>query len=425
MPKKKVPSYRLHRQSGQAVVTLTDSKTKRRHDVLLGEYNSSASRIKYVKMIATWEEAGRVLDMAAEDARKTIERRPGVVTVSTVALNYWRHVKARYQTRRNRSRLFHVRVALKLLRSKYGGLPAAEFGPLALRKVREAMIGEGWARSVINDRVRLIQSAFEHAVSVELVGPDKLVALKAVRPLKRNEGGKESGKVLPVPEPDIDAIRPYVSSQVWALIQLQLFTGARAGELVIMRMMDIDTTGKVWLYCPEYYKTQDRGHARVIYLGPKSQAIIKEFKANRALDAYLFSPREAFAERMAKDATGSRRPNQKPNPRKTNRRIRDHYKTASYRRAITEACKAAGVDTWTPHRLRHNAATTLRKQFGIEDVRPSLDTAAPHSPTLCTLNETPAKQSISLLKWDETFSLIYNRRIAHVQFTFTRPYRVR
>ena len=37
-----------------------------------------------------------------------------------------------------------------------------------------------------------------------------------------------------------------------------------------------------------------------------------------------------------------------------------------YRRAIARACKTASVPAWSPHRLRHNAATFLRREFGIE-----------------------------------------------------------
>jgi integrase len=44
----------------------------------------------------------------------------------------------------------------------------------------------------------------------------------------------------------------------------------------------------------------------------------------------------------------------------------DHYDTGSYRRAIARACKEAKVPTWHPHQLRHNAATAVRKQFGLE-----------------------------------------------------------
>jgi integrase len=42
-----------------------------------------------------------------------------------------------------------------------------------------------------------------------------------------------------------------VSRQVWALIQLQLLTGARAGELVGMRPIDLDTSGRIWMFSPQ------------------------------------------------------------------------------------------------------------------------------------------------------------------------------
>ena len=36
------------------------------------------------------------------------------------------------------------------------------------------------------------------------------------------------------------------------------------------------------------------------------------------------------------------------------------------RRAISRGCAAAGVPAWSPHRLRHSAATNIRKDFGLE-----------------------------------------------------------
>ena len=56
-----------------------------------------------------------------------------------------------------------------------------------------------------------------------------------------------------------------------------------------------------------------------------------------------------------------RRPKAKPK-----RAPRDRYTTDSYRRAIQRACETAGVPPWHPHQLRHNAATRLRKEYGLE-----------------------------------------------------------
>ena len=51
MPKLKenqVPSYRLHKQSGQAIVTLSG------RDILLGRHGSATSKQEYRRLTAEW-----------------------------------------------------------------------------------------------------------------------------------------------------------------------------------------------------------------------------------------------------------------------------------------------------------------------------------------------------------------------------------
>jgi hypothetical protein len=55
-----VPSYRKHRQSGQALVTLTDGLGGRK-DILLGKHGTKESRVEYARVIAEWEAAGRTV----------------------------------------------------------------------------------------------------------------------------------------------------------------------------------------------------------------------------------------------------------------------------------------------------------------------------------------------------------------------------
>ena len=55
----------------------------------------------------------------------------------------------------------------------------------------------------------------------------------------------------------------------------------------------------------------------------------------------------------------------------------DAYTVDSYRRAIRRACEAAEVPVWTPHRLRHNAATTIRREYGLEAARVMLGHSSP------------------------------------------------
>ena len=79
----------------------------------------------------------------------------------------------------------------------------------------------------------------------------------------------------------------------------------------------------------------------------------------------LFSPKDAIKEK-AQQAQTHRREKQKPNARKTTRKLNDHYSISAYRRAISRACEKAGVPGWSPNRLRHNAATFIRKEYGLE-----------------------------------------------------------
>ncbi len=55
--------------------------------------------------------------------------------------------------------------------------------------------------------------------------------------------------------------------------------------------------------------------------------------------------------------------------RKPKRTLGKNYTVESYRRAIQRACDLAEVPRWHPHQLRHNAATFLRKEFGLDAAR--------------------------------------------------------
>jgi len=178
----------------------------------------------------------------------------------------------------------------------------------------------------------------------------------------------EPEPVKPAPEANINAVKPFVSEQVWALIQLQLFTGARAGELVSMRSTELDTSDKIWIYRPADHKTAHHGIERSIYIGPRAQDVIVPFLKGRAIGSFLFSAVEAEQARHAKAPT-HRRPDQQKSHCKSDRAVGQHYTTASYRRVISRACIKAGVKSWHPHQLRQNAATLLRKEFGLDVAR--------------------------------------------------------
>jgi hypothetical protein len=67
----RVPSYRQHKQSGQAIVSLPDGLGGRK-DVLLGRFATRESREEYARVIAEWEAAGRCLPHSVASADLTI-----------------------------------------------------------------------------------------------------------------------------------------------------------------------------------------------------------------------------------------------------------------------------------------------------------------------------------------------------------------
>jgi integrase len=227
------------------------------------------------------------------------------------------------------------------------------------------MIAMDWSRGHINSQIKRVKRMFRWAVENELIPPAVHQGLCAVAGLKQGRSAaRETDPVMPVPSEHVEAIQRFVSPQVWALVQLQLYSAARPGELLILRPQDIDTSGCVWTATPTDHKNAFRGKRRVIYLGPKCQGILRPFML-RAADTFLFSPREAEAARYA-NADTHRRPDQKSNPRKTDRLVGDRYTVHSYRRAVMRACVEAGIPAWAPHRLRHTAATQIRRDFGLE-----------------------------------------------------------
>jgi integrase len=350
----KVPSYRLHRQSGLAVVTITEP-SGRRKDVMLGRYGTPESRAEYARVIAEWE---------ANYRRLPLRRYAGHdLTIIELMLRFWMHVEQHYRHDDGTptSEVENYRYSLRPLKTLYGHTIAAEFGPLALKAVRNAMVDAGLARNLVNQRVGRIKRMFKWAVSEELIPPVVFHGLQTLAGLQRGRSAaKEREPIKPVDAADIDAVIPLVNRFVRGMIRLQWLTGMRPSEVCNIRRADIDTSGRVWLYTPIKHKTAWRGKQRIIGIGPHGQEILKEFFTSN-LDDFFFSPRRAMEELRA--AQRQRRKS-KVQPSQLGRRKkapkkqpREHYDRHSYFQAIRNACRKADVGCWHPNQLRHSYAT--------------------------------------------------------------------
>jgi integrase len=315
------------------------------------------------------------------------------ITVSQVTAEFREHVKTKYAN--NRTHASFYRDLCRQLELECGEIPAAKFGPRRLAEIRDVYVAGGNCRTYVNRQTRGIIAIFRYAVSRELVGPELIVALDTLDPLRYGQTeARESEPVKPV---DIETVRltaRHLSPVIKAMIRVQAATGMRPGEVTSIRPIDIEQRSDgVWVYRPPNHKTKHKGKTRAIPLVGDARLALVPF-LDRPDEAYCFSPAESMAwhreQRRKARKTPSKygnRPgtNRKENPRK---QPGEKFDKDSYRRAIQRAAKAAGTDHWFPYQLRHTAGSVIREALGVEAAQAVLG----HSRAAMT--EHYAKQSL-------------------------------
>jgi hypothetical protein len=191
----------------------------------------------------------------------------------------------------------------------------------------------------------------------------------------------------------------------------------RPGEVVIIRTIDLDTSGKVWIYRPGsdhgphgQHKTAWRGHDRIIALGPRSKEILRPWLRLNVME-FVFQPseaREAQDKRRRENRKSPLTPSQKARRRKAKpkRTPGERYTVAAYGRAVARGCARAfrfpfpenlskkdfqqwrkdrqeeiqqwqRVHRWHPNQLRHTKATEIRREAGLDAARAVLGHRTP------------------------------------------------
>ncbi len=277
--------------------------------------------------------------------------------------------------------------AMRYLNRGFGHYKVDQFGMGELRRLREIMCEPvarpykdkkrpprvySICRTQINAMMREVTRFWKWAAEHEMASTEHYSRCKVLTPLQRGHcPAPETDPVKPVPLGDIEKVKGFVNRSVAALIDLQLLTGARPGELLHLTAEDLDRSGEVWKVRLAKHKTAHIGKQRCLYFGAKAQAVLKPLLLRRAPGEYLFSPKDHL-DRVREMSEGHRREGQPESVRKTDRTIGLCYNKDSYRKAIARACEAAGVPHWHPHQLRHTAATEFRKQYGVEAARAAL-----------------------------------------------------
>jgi len=381
--KDRVPAYCKHKATGKGVVNIGG-----RYIYLPGRYNSAESRREYDRIISEYLVGGRVSASIGDSA-----------TIAEVVNGYRLHCKDHYLNADGSiaEEAENVRYALKPLVKFYGDTPADQFTPIRLEALRKKMIGLGWSRSYINASVGRLRRCFKWAASRQLIPITAWQAMQTIDGLRYGRSGaRETEPVKPVSQHDIGATLPFLNRHVRAMVQVQLLSGSRGGEICQMKIGQIDMSRPVWEYRPAKHKTSIHGHQRIIYFGPKAQEILRPFlKADPS--AFVFSAKLADEERRAELSAKRETPlscgnrpgsNVKRHPK---RKPGDCYDSGGYAQAVRRAVKAANeatakalgvtvdklpeshrISSWHPHQLRHSAATKLREVAGVDVARTAL-----------------------------------------------------
>jgi integrase len=377
----RVPSYCLHKPSGKAYVRLNGVM------VYLDKYNSPKSIERYTQLICEYP---------TPESRKSFILKPndGKLTIAELVARYWEWAKteARYST----EELGVIRSATRPLLALYAHSIAEQFSPLNLKAVREWIIQTGdqrkgrkpaadptqpnvghlersekhkpVARSYVNRLTTYARRLFKWATANGLLPVSVYQSLECVDGLRygRCDEVREPQQVMPVPIADVEKTLPHLQPEVQGLVKFQLLTACRPDEATIIRQCDIDRSKAIWEYQPAQHKCKWRKQQRTILINEQAQAVLTPFIAQCENEQdYIFNPQRAVARQNEKRRDSGkfvkRNYTRKANPIG---RATERYADDTYRRAVIRACERAGVQQWTPNRLRHTAATLIDQRFG-------------------------------------------------------------
>ena len=352
----KEPGYCLHKSTGQAIVRFGGKMH------YLGAHGSDESKEKYNRLKAEWlvnRHAGPFVPLASTGP-----------TMAELVLAYLDHAETYYALR---SVYLNLERACWPIDEMYGSLKAKDFGIVQFRACRDWWLRDPKrSRSYVNEHARRLLHILKWAVGQGMIPPAIHQACHCVEPLKAGRTtAPETEKVTCVPQSLVDATLPFCTQVVADMIRFQQLVGCRPGELCSITPAMVDRSDDVWLIKLAKHKTAYRGKDRIIYVGPQAQAILQKYLL-RAADSACFSPQESEKQRLQAKHDARVTPmscgnkpgsNRTRTPRKTPGTAFD---TGSYAHSIKGACRRAKVASWAPNQLRHNAATLVRKHYGLE-----------------------------------------------------------
>lgn len=204
-------------------------------------------------------------------------------------------------------------------------------------------------RSTINERMNRIRTMLRWAARRRLMSTATIAEFDLVERLKPGQRGAKDNP--PIEATTLLAVKATIEAlaldamsariqrdriakvRAATMIEVQLLTGARPGEVRKMRRSELNMSGTTWLYRPNKHKTSRHGRSREIHIGPQAQTLLRPSVAQAAKAQ---SDRLWTLKRMALPGL------------------------------LTRVQKKHGIEHWTLNQLRHRAATDIRTEFGLD-----------------------------------------------------------
>lgn len=348
------PRVHLHK-TGQARVRIDGV------DHYLGTYGSPEASQAYAELVK------RIEAERAGTVARVLSAKPTVADIADAYLNEQEGIRKDPDGKPTHE-LDSIKRAIQTMLHALGTELAADIAPRHFKAMRKLFI-DGYkhpifgkrrsnTRKSTNQNFCRCRAVFHWAAEEGLIPPSVYHGLALIRGLRPGDAGlEENPDVSPVPEDDLAKTLPMLGPIIRQMVDVQLLSACRPGEVCRLCPCEIGRTGDVWTWKPRRHKTAWRGHSKTIMLGPGAQAVLLPF-LDRAPDKPCFSPREALLAigrdwRLRTDCMAPT----------------ERYYVSSYDQAIRRACTRAGVPRWSANQLRHNAATRIEEEFGLEVAR--------------------------------------------------------
>ncbi len=331
----RIPKLCLHKATGQA------RATHRGRSIYFGRFGSAEAHRRYAEWVVQLTQDPEAVPI------KTRARAGQAITIAELVNAYEEHIEGTLAGRTEdaaRTVRSEARIAGDLLLARHASVLVSDFDAPMLVQIRDDAATRRWCRRTLNARTGQVRRIFRWGSERGLVDRVVFAGLTAITALR--PGTALAPERPAVKEAPIGAVRGVLahlearggpSIQVACLLRFMLMTGCRCGEARKARVADLDRAARS-LTIREHKTARKTGEPLVFHLTDDVLAVIDRALLARGVGGDPLAP--IFAS------------------------IRGPFTRTAITQAVARACERAGVEHWSPHRLRHTATNLLRQAAG-------------------------------------------------------------